>query len=68
MRYTLFLGCTAPVRSLHYELSARRVARTLGCGFVGINGFECCGYPVAPLDHHTTLVVAVKDLSLAEEP
>jgi heterodisulfide reductase subunit B len=67
MKYALFLGCTIPVRSLNYELSARRVAKALGIEFFDINGFECCGYPVKTLDQHTALLLAARNLCLAEE-
>jgi len=67
MKYALFLGCTIPVRSLNYELSARRVAEALGIEFFDINGFECCGYPVKTLDQHTALLLAARNLCLAEE-
>jgi len=67
MKYALFLGCTTPVRSLNYELSARKVASRLGIEFLEINDFQCCGYPVKALDQYTALVLAARNLSLAEE-
>ena len=67
MTYAFFLGCTVPVRSLNYELSARKVARAVGIGLVDIDGFECCGYPIRHLDQMTALLLAAKNLSLAEE-
>ncbi len=67
MKYALFLGCTIPVRSLNYELSARKVAEPLGIEFFDINDFECCGYPVKTLDQHTALLLAARNLCLAEE-
>ncbi len=67
MRYALFLGCTVPVRSLNYELSARRVAESLGIELLDINGFACCGYPVKALDHDTALLLAARNLCVAEE-
>jgi len=67
MNYALFLGCTVPVRSLNYELSARKVANALGIELLDINDFACCGYPVKTLDQHTALVLAARNLCLAEE-
>ncbi|MBW2122174.1 MAG: CoB--CoM heterodisulfide reductase iron-sulfur subunit B family protein, partial [Deltaproteobacteria bacterium] len=65
--YALFLGCTVPVRSMNYELSARRVAERLGVEFLDISEFSCCGYPVKTLDQEAALVLAARNLSLAEE-
>ena len=67
MEYALFLGCTTPVRSLNYELSARKVANTLGIELLDIDNFECCGYPLKAVDQHTALVLAGRNLCLAEE-
>lgn len=67
MKYALFLGCTVPVRALNYELSARKVAHKLGIELVDINDFSCCGFPVKSVDRDTFLLMAAKNLSLAEE-
>ena len=67
MRYALFLGCTVPVRALNYELPARKVAHKLNIEFVDINDFSCCGFPVKSVDRDTFLLMAAKNLSLAEE-
>ena len=66
MRYALYLGCTAPVRTLNYELSARNTARQLGIEFVDINDFGCCGFPLKALDHDTALLMSARNLALAE--
>jgi heterodisulfide reductase subunit B len=67
MKYALFLGCTAPVRSLNYELSARRVAEELGFRLIDLDDFQCCGFPVKTIDHTTALALAGRNLCLAEE-
>lgn len=67
MKYALFLGCTVPVRALNYELSARKVADKLGIELVDINDFGCCGFPVKSVDRDVFLLMAAKNLSLAEE-
>ena len=67
MKYALFLGCTVPVRALNYELSARKVAHKLGIELVDINDFGCCGFPVKSVDRDLFLLMAAKNLSLAEE-
>ena len=65
--YVLFLGCTVPVRALNYEISARKVAERLEVRLHDIPEFSCCGYPVKSLDHYAYLLMAARNLSLAEE-
>ncbi|MCR4401452.1 MAG: CoB--CoM heterodisulfide reductase iron-sulfur subunit B family protein [Firmicutes bacterium] len=67
MKYAIFLGCTVPVRNLSYELSARRAAACLGVEFVDIPEFSCCGYPTRSVHHETSLLLAARNLALAEE-
>jgi heterodisulfide reductase subunit B len=67
MKYALYLGCTAPVRTLNYELSARNTAEQLGIEFIDINDFGCCGFPVKALDHDAALLMSARNLALAEE-
>jgi heterodisulfide reductase subunit B len=67
MRYALYLGCTAPVRTLNYELSARNTAQQLGIDLVDINDFGCCGFPLKALNHDTALMMSARNLALAEE-
>jgi heterodisulfide reductase subunit B len=66
-QYILYLGCTVPVRALHYEISARKVAERLGIQFVDIPEFTCCGYPVKSIDHYAYLLMAARNLALAEK-
>jgi len=65
--YTLFLGCTVPVRAVNYELSARKVAERLGVGLSDIANFCCCGYPIKSVNHYAYLLMAARNLALAEE-
>ena len=65
--YVLFLGCTVPVRALNYEISARKVAERLEVRLHDVPEFSCCGYPVKSLDHYAYLLMAARNLSLAEE-
>ena len=65
-RYALFLGCTVPVRSLNYELSARKVAEKLGIEFVDIPDLSCCGFPLDGIHHHAGVTLAARNLALAE--
>jgi heterodisulfide reductase subunit B len=66
-RYAIFLGCTVPVRSFQYELSARNVLKALGVELVDIQDFACCGFPVEGVDHFSASVLAARNLALAEK-
>ena len=66
MKYALFLGCTIPVRSQNYEISARNVAKKLGMDLVDIEDFSCCGFPVKSTSTETALAIAARNLAIAE--
>lgn len=66
MRVALFLGCTVPVRSQNYELSARQIARRLGIELVDVEGFGCCGYPIGSVASEAALWMAARNLAIAE--
>jgi heterodisulfide reductase subunit B len=65
-RYAFYLGCSVPVRGMNYEMSARRVAERLDIGLVDVDGFSCCGFPARPLDWEAGLLMAARNLALAE--
>ena len=65
--YTLFLGCTVPVRALNYEISARKVAEKLGVHLSDDPDFSCCGYPVKSVHRYAYLLMAARNLALAEK-
>ena len=67
LQYALFLGCTVPVRGMNYEVSARLVAERLGLRLVDMEGFSCCGFPVQSVKKYASLLLAARNLSLAEE-
>ncbi|NIM44412.1 MAG: hypothetical protein GTO54_02080 [Nitrososphaeria archaeon] len=66
MRYALFLGCTVPVRARNYELSTRKVAEALGIELTDVDDFACCGFPIKSLDRGTALLLASRNLAVAE--
>ena len=66
-KYSLFLGCTIPVRALNYEISARKVLDFLKIQVEEIEEFTCCGYPVESVDEESALTAAAKNLALAEK-
>jgi heterodisulfide reductase subunit B len=65
-KYALYLGCTAPVRTINYELAARNTARQLGIELVDINDFGCCGFPLKSVHRETALLLSARNLALAE--
>jgi len=67
MRYSLFLGCTIPARSRNYEISARAIAPRLDIEFVDIEDFSCCGFPLEASDEKRAVLLAARNLCLAEE-
>jgi heterodisulfide reductase subunit B len=66
-KYALYPGCTAPVRAMNYESSTRNVARALGVHLEDINDFGCCGFPVKSVHVETALLLATRNLALAEQ-
>jgi len=66
-RYALYTGCTVPVRAFNYEISARKVAEKLGLQFSDIPQFSCCGYPIKSVNRYAYLLMAARNLALAEE-
>ncbi|MCW3985277.1 MAG: CoB--CoM heterodisulfide reductase iron-sulfur subunit B family protein [Candidatus Bathyarchaeota archaeon] len=66
MKYAFFLGCLAPVMSRQFELSARKVAKELGVELIDAEDFACCGFPIKSVDQETALLLAARDLSVAE--
>jgi heterodisulfide reductase subunit B len=67
MKYNLFLGCTIPARSRNYELSARAIASRLDLEFIDIEEFSCCGFPLEASDEMGAILLAARNLCLAEE-
>jgi heterodisulfide reductase subunit B len=67
MKFALFLGCNIPVRVQHYELSARAVLEKLGIEVVDDGEFKCCGNPIRNIDKKTFVLMAARNLALAEK-
>ncbi len=67
MKYALFLGCTVPVRAQNYEMATRKVAERFGIELVDLNDFGCCGFPVKSVNREAAILLAARNLSLAEE-
>jgi heterodisulfide reductase subunit B len=67
MQFTLFLGCNIPARVKQYELSARAVLEKLGIKVADNKEFKCCGYPIRNTDDQTFILIAARNLALAEK-
>ena len=65
--YLLFLGCLIPYRLHSYEVSARKVLSSLGVKLVEMSDFNCCGFPIAPMNFDLALSLATRNLCLAEQ-
>lgn len=66
-KFLMFLGCTIPYRVASYEVSARKVLPKLGIELVEMSDFNCCGLPVDPANHETTLALSARNLCIAEQ-
>jgi heterodisulfide reductase subunit B len=67
LKYLMFLGCAIPYRVSAFEISARKVMQKLGVELVEMPEFNCCGLPLDPVSHETMLVLAARNLALAEQ-
>lgn len=66
-KYLMFLGCAIPYRVSAYEISARKALQKLGVELVEMPEFNCCGLPLDPVSHETMLVLAARNLAMAEQ-
>jgi len=66
-KYLIFLGCSIPYRVLGFELSSRKVLSKLGIELVEMPEFNCCGLPLDPVDHEMMMVLAARNLAIAEQ-
>jgi heterodisulfide reductase subunit B len=67
MNYALFLGCTIPARVMQYESASRAILGALNVGVVDIKEFNCCGYPLRNINFKAFVLLAARDLALAEQ-
>jgi len=66
VKYAFFPGCLAPMMARQFELSARKVAEKLGIELIDVEDFACCGFPIRSVDQETALLLAARNLSVAE--
>ena len=67
LKYLMFLGCVIPYRIPSYETSSRKVLERLGIELLEMPEFNCCGLPIDSVAHDAMLVLAARNLCLAEE-
>jgi heterodisulfide reductase subunit B len=66
-KYLMFLGCAIPYRVAAYEVSARKTLQKLDVELVEMPEFNCCGLPLDPVSHEMMLILAARNLALAEQ-
>jgi heterodisulfide reductase subunit B len=66
-KYLIFLGCAIPYRVSGFEISARKILQKLGVELVEMPEFNCCGLPLDPVSHEMMLILAARNLALAEQ-
>ncbi len=66
-KFLMFLGCAIPYRVSAFEISARKILAKLGVELVEMPEFNCCGLPLDPVSHEMMLILAARNLALAEE-
>lgn len=67
MEYALFLGCTVPVRGMHYDISSRKVLERLDVKTKDLSEFACCGFPVENVDYLSAYSMAARNIAIAED-
>ncbi len=67
LKYLLFLGCVIPYRISSYEISTRKVLDKLGVELVEMPEYNCCGFPLDPVNHDMMVTLAARNLCLAEQ-
>jgi len=67
MTYVVFAGCNIPARVVQYEEATLAVFQKLDIGLYQIPEFNCCGYPIRPLNRDAFVLSSAKNLAMAEE-
>jgi len=67
LEYLFYLGCLIPYRLASYEISARKVLSNLSVKLIEMPDFNCCGFPLAPVNYELALSLAARNLCLAEQ-
>jgi len=67
IKFALFLGCNVQARLPQHERASRAVFEKLGVGLLEIKEFNCCGYPLKNVNYKGHLLLAARNLALAEQ-
>ncbi len=67
MNYSLYTGCTVPLRFPGYEIAMQRVAETLGLNISLLKETSCCGFPILAMNMEASFALAAVNLCIAEE-
>jgi len=67
LKYLIFLGCAIPYRVAAYEISTRKIMETLGVKLEEMPEFNCCGLPMDPISHEMMVLLAARNLCMAEK-
>lgn len=67
MKFALFLGCNIPARVMQYESASRAVLEKLNIEVVDLKEFNCCGYPLRNINFKAFVLLAARNLALAEQ-
>jgi len=67
LKYAFFIGCVAPVMAKQSEIATRRIAKEFDVELIDVLDFACCGFPIRSVDVKTSLLLAARNLSIAEK-
>jgi heterodisulfide reductase subunit B len=67
MKFALFLGCNIPARVMQYESASRAILGKLNVEVVDLKEFNCCGYPLRNINFNAFVLLAARNLALAEQ-
>ncbi len=66
--YTYYPGCSAEATAIGLGLSVKAIAKPLDMELIELEGWTCCGStPYGSLDELESIVVAARNLALAEK-
>jgi heterodisulfide reductase subunit B len=66
-KFLMFLGCAIPYRVSSYEISSRKILSKLGVEIEEMPEFNCCGLPLDPVSHKMMVLLAARNLALADK-
>ena len=67
MQMALLRCCTTPIFLKQYESSTDAILRKLDVDLVGMEEFNCCGYPLKNINFKAYVISSARNLSLAEQ-